>query len=265
MGRDTGRASLGQAYSRTAASGKQSATRSSMIEVAKDSDQLPPFETADLRANLTIFLNTEFADSTGTSRKIEDYRWGVYAFFDYDREPVYVGKASENLRDCISRHLISQSTEAVAMYVLDPLEVFEIEVWPLPQFQETPGKNVSARKYLNTLERTIRVKAMRDSKFKEVLNQKDPLRGYIGEIPPSFRARIVSDRVSELRSHLDFRIARRSLIISRLAQVISERKVQGGLRRALLTQAKRLQWLAKRRYKAMGGAFSVLQEGEDDH
>jgi hypothetical protein len=37
-------------------------------------------------------------------------------------------------------------------------------------------------------------------------------------------------------------------IISRLAEVISEREVQGGLRRVLLTQAKRLQWLAKQRF-----------------
>jgi hypothetical protein len=56
--------------------------------------------------------------------------------------------------------------------------------------------------------------------------------------------------VSDLRSHRDFRLARRALILSRLAQVISERKVQGGLRRVLLTQAKRLQWLAARRYDA---------------
>jgi hypothetical protein len=47
------------------------------------------------------------------------------------------------------------------------------------------------------------------------------------------------------------------LIISRLAQFISERKVQGGLRRVLLTQAKRLQWLPQRRYEALGCAASV--------
>ncbi|WP_245493619.1 hypothetical protein [Rhizobium ruizarguesonis] len=52
-----------------------------------------------------------------------------------------------------------------------------------------------------------------------------------------------------VRSHPDFRIARWSFIIARLAQVISERKVQGGVRRVLLTQAKRLQWLAERRYQ----------------
>ena len=74
----------------------------------------------------------------------------------------------------------------------------------------------------------------------------------------------MSERVYELRSHPDFRIARRALIISRLAQVISERKVQGGLRRVLLTQAKRLQWLADRRYEALGGAAIVTAETDDD-
>jgi hypothetical protein len=38
---------------------------------------------------------------------------------------------------------------------------------------------------------------------------------------------------------------------------------QGG-ERVLLTQAKRLQWLAQRRFDALGGAASVRAEGEDD-
>ena len=79
------------------------------------------------------------------------------------------------------------------------------------------------------------------------------------------RGRIVSDRVFELRSHPDFRIARRALIISRLAQVISERKVQGGLRRVLQTQARRLQWLTERRFEALGGAQSVEVESPSDN
>ena len=32
----------------------------------------------------------------------------------------------------------------------------------------------------------------------------------------------------------------------------------------LLTQAKRLQWLAARRYDALGGAASVAREGEGE-
>jgi hypothetical protein len=41
-------------------------------------------------------------------------------------------------------------------------------------------------------------------------------------------------------------------------------KVQGGLRRALLTQAKRLQWLSVRRYEALGGAASVTTQGDGE-
>ena len=32
----------------------------------------------------------------------------------------------------------------------------------------------------------------------------------------------------------------------------------------MLTQAKRLAWLASRRYEALGGAASVFAEGEDE-
>ena len=151
------------------------------------------------------------------------------------------------------------------MSVLDPFEVFEIEVWPLPQFQQTSGKDSDARQHLDALERLITQQAIDQSEFKAILNEKDPPPGRLNvEAPQSFRAKIVSDRVYELRSHPDFRIARRSLIISRLAQVISERKVQGGLRRVLLTQAKRLQWLAHRRYEALGGAASVELNADED-
>ena len=193
------------------------------------------------------------------------YRWGVYAFFDYDGEPIYVGQTNERLRTRIRRHLTNQRTDAVAMSVLDPFEVFEIEVWPLPQFEQTDKSSREARAHLDALERLITQKAVDESRFKAILNEKDPPPGdlMVGA-PPSYRARIVSDRVFELRSHPDFRIARRALIISRLAQVISERKVQGGLRRVLLTQAKRIEWLAERRYLALGGAASVAVETEDE-
>ena len=106
---------------------------------------------------------------------------------------------------------------------------------------------------------------MADSTFKAIVNEKDPPPGtLVVEAPRSARGTIVSERVFELRSHPDFRIARRALIISRLAQVISERKVQGGLRRVLQTQARRLESLAQRRYEGLGGAASVAVETEDD-
>lgn len=230
-----------------------------------DAVNFPPFETEDLRDNLTRFLDSPFTSEGGGPIPVGNFRWGVYAFFDYDGEPIYVGQTNERLRTRIRRHLTNQRTDAVAMSVLDPFEVFEIEVWPLPHLQDAQRSDADARQYLDALERLITERAIENSEFKAILNEKDPPPGRLEvEAPPSYRGRIVSDRVFELRSHPDFRLARRALILSRLAQVISERKVQGGLRRVLLTQAKRLQWLAARRYDALGGAASVAREGEGE-
>jgi hypothetical protein len=230
-----------------------------------DSINVPPFETEDLRANLVTYLDSAFPDQSGNAVRVGNFRWGVYAFFDYDGEPIYVGQTNEMLRTRIRRHLTNQRTDAVAMSVLDPFEVFEIEVWPLPQFQQTNRSDADARAHLDALERLITQNCVDASKFKAILNEKDAPSGEMKvAAPASHRGRIVSDRVFEMRSHPDFRIARRSLILSRLAQVISERKVQGGLRRVLLTQAKRLQWLSERRYDGLGGAASVAEEGDEE-
>lgn len=120
-----------------------------------DEIKTPPFETHDLRKNLTKYLDAEFRGS-----KVGNYKFGVYAFFDYDGEPIYVGQTNEMLRTRIRRHLTNQRTDAVAMSVLDPFEVYEIEVWPLPQFDDlTKKKNLDeyreACEHLDSLARTI--------------------------------------------------------------------------------------------------------------
>ena len=238
-----------------------------MADRNPDDINFPPFETEDLRTNLAKFIATPFDDPfLGKPRRVGSFVWGVYAFFDYDGEPIYVGQTKEKISTRIRRHLTNQRTDAVAMSVLDPFEVYEIEVWPLPQFQKTSKKDVSAKAYLDALEHLIYEQSVADSVFKAILNEKNPPAPTVIVVaPPSLRYRLVSDEVHKIRSHPDFRIARRSLIISRLAQVISERKVQGGLRRVLLTQAKRIQWLAERRYTALGGEASVEQDsGEND-
>jgi hypothetical protein len=235
-----------------------------MSERNPDCVNFPPFETEDLRENLTRFLNSLFEEPTGDVYKVGNYKLGVYAFFDYDGEPSYVGQTNEKLRTLIGGHLTNQRTDAVATSVLDSFDVFEIEVWTLPQFQHVGGKDIDARRHLDALQRLITANALAGSKFKAILNEKDPPPGELQvDAPKTFRARIVSDRVFALLSHPDFRIARRALIISRLAHVISGRRVQRGLKRVLLPQAKRLQWLADRRYEALGGASSVEQEEDE--
>lgn len=237
-----------------------------MTEQKPDATRTPPFDTADLRANLRKFLDTPFPDSvTGQARPVGNFRWGVYAFFDYDGEPIYVGQTNEMLRTRIRRHLTNQRTDAVAMSVLDPFEVFEIEVWPLPQFQDTGGRDKDAKTHLNALESVVTKRAIAASRFSAILNEKNPpVQLADVELPRSFRDSIVSDGVAALRSHPDFRIARRALITSRLAQVISEREVKGGLRRVLVTQTKRLNWLAERRFEALGGEMSVERKAAEE-
>lgn len=231
--------------------------------ILSDKISATPFETEDLRQRLAAYLDAPFKGKDGVVRKIGDHQWGVYGFYDYDGEPIYVGQTNEKVRVRIRRHLTNQRTDAVAMSVLDPFEVLDIEVWPLPQFQGRSGKDAEARAHLNALERLITEQAVALSKFKAILNEKDaPPTSIEVSAPPSLRGAIVSERVLEIRSHPDFRIARRALIMARLAQVISERKVQGGLRRVLLTQAKRLQWLAARRFEAAGGDTFQVDEDE---
>jgi hypothetical protein len=217
------------------------------------------FETAQLVAELERFLDQRGAllhtkTSEPINQKIGNFRYGVYAFFDYDGEPIYVGQTNEQLRVRIRRHLTNQRTDAVAMKVLDPFEVFEIEIWPLPDF-EGQDMNASIARRLNWLERAVFDRLIEQSRFKAILNEKDPplLVDATAVIPTSVRGRIVSDAVLKLRGHPDTRIARRAETLSLLTKVIAERRVQSGLRRTLLTQAKRLAWLAERRMNELRG------------
>ncbi len=210
-----------------------------------------PFETEQLRAELAKFLNQQFPiDARGRTKRLGSIKWGVYAFFDYDGEPIYVGQTKESLGTRIRRHLTNQRTDSVAMSVLDPMEVHTVAVWPLPQFQKLKASNRAAAAHLDALEHRVFKRLLARSTFNAVLNEKLPPRATVSvPIPKSVKAVVVSDDVSRLRDHPDLRIARRAMTLAKLAQVISARKVQKGLRRTLLAQATRLQELARRRYE----------------
>jgi hypothetical protein len=212
-------------------------------------------EVAAIRTEIRRFLDT--LDSDG--RKIGNAKYGAYAFYDYDGEPIYIGQTEEMLRSRIARHLTNQRTDAVAMNVLDPFEVAEIEVWPL--YAEDMKRDVG--KILNAIEYTVFQKVLKESKLGAVLNEKDIPKTRLVKLPRSYRSRIIPERLYELRKHPDTRIARRASTIANLARVISERNVSKGLRRTLLTQARRLEKLAARRLADFTEEYPVEEKGEE--
>lgn len=238
----------------------------------------PPQETVELRAGIKAFVEqplSRYRDDApktkaGKSITVGAVTWGVYAFFDYDGEPIYVGQTRESLGSRIGRHLTNQRTDAVAMAVLDPFEVMKVKVWPLPEYQHVKGdpkRNDAARAavdHLNALERAVFVELVDQSRFKRILNEKDPPEVAACAIPAGIEGVIVPESVRELRSHPDIRIARRAQTIARLAQIIAGRDVQVGLRRALATQADRMAFLAKSRFEALGGEGAVEERSKDE-
>jgi hypothetical protein len=58
-------------------------------------------------------LDTALADRDDHGRRWSDARWGCYAFYDYDGEPIYVGQTNERLRTRVRRHLTNQRTDGL--------------------------------------------------------------------------------------------------------------------------------------------------------
>jgi hypothetical protein len=215
---------------------------------------VPP-DVAAIRAEIRRFLDQPDADG----RKIGGGK-GVYVFYDYDGEPIYVGQTKESIRSRIGRHLTNQRTDAVAMNVLDAFEVAEIEVWPIYFGKK---KKTEAKRLLGEAEYTVFQKVLKASRLKAVLNEKDIPKTDRVELPPSFRGPIIPSDLYKLRKHPDTRIARRASTIANLARVIAERSVSKGLRRTLLTQAKRLALLAEERFGEITEKIPVEKEGEE--
>lgn len=62
----------------------------------------PPAEVSKIRKAITDFFKTV---DPKTGRRIGTAQCGVYAFYDYDDEPIYVGQTIEGLSGRVSRHL----------------------------------------------------------------------------------------------------------------------------------------------------------------
>lgn len=228
-----------------------------------------PYDAESMRKGLKAFLDQTTNDPRAPKvRRIGGYKFGVYAFFDYDDEPIYVGQTRERLSGRIGRHLTNQRTDAVAMSVLDPYEVYSVAIWPLPEFESRAAGDPEVRAYLDALESAVFQELLSKSKFEAVLNEKIPFSKTKMKLPKSYKGTIIDEKLKNLRGHPDVRLARRSMTMARLAQVICDRgDVQPGLRRTLLVQAERLKWLAQERYKpfeAMALADDKTKDEEAD-
>lgn len=192
---------------------------------------LPADDVRRFRDRLSIFLNA----TDGQGRKWADATWGVYAFYDYDGEPIYVGQTNERLRTRIRRHLTNQRTDAVAMRILDVFEVAEVEVFPLWDLQGVSRKDADARRRLDSLEYSVYLHAIAESRFKAILNEKiPPVSPVLQALPPAHRAGLIDEATRAERGHPDIRIERRAETVSRLSSVARERgEVSDGLRRVL--------------------------------
>lgn len=191
-------------------------------------------------------------DPTQPGTTIGKAKAGIYAFFDFDGEPIYVGQTAEQFSARLGRHLTGMRSDSVAKFVLDPFEVYAVSMWSLPQVAALPQKERRSR--LDVYEYKVHALLAQQSKFGAVLNEGTIVpQEDVDDLPEPVTVVIVPDEIFAERSHPDVRIARRAQTISLLARHISERKVSKGLRRTLLVQSERLQDLAARRSAALAG------------
>lgn len=207
----------------------------------------------DVRAFRSAIQNA-YKQTDSSGRTPSKSKFGVYVFYDFEDEPIYVGQTVEGLSTRVNRHVTNQRTDAVGMRVLDPYEIKSLELWPV---YEPPAES-SIGEYIDRLELTVYRRAISLSRFGMILNEKLPPEGDLipdDELPEALRVELLDPDLHPERTHPDNRIARRAESLNRLANVIRERgEVTNDLRRVLVIQAVRLGWIAAERLAETSGS-----------
>ena len=169
---------------------------------------------------------------------------GVYIFYDFDGEPIYVDQTTEDFATRIGRHLRGQRSDTIAYRILDPFEVAEMELFPAEYVRNL----TDWRAKIDAIEYSVYLHAIRESKYHAILNEKIPPIYELVELPVSYRFTLIPEDMREDREHPNVRIARRAETLARVAAVAHERgEVSTGLRRVIVIQAVRLADLASAR------------------
>jgi hypothetical protein len=114
---------------------------------------------------------------------------------------------------------------------------------------------------LDALEYSVYLKAIEESRFDAILNEKIPPISDPIPLPPSYEFDLVGNGIRKTLKHEDIRIARRAETISRLAAVAHERgEVSDGLRRVLVVQAVRLAYITAERLAQVEGREAPAPE-----
>lgn len=197
-----------------------------------------------------LLLDAALSAKEDTTGKTLGKCIGVYAFYDYDGEPIYVGQTTEDFATRIGRHLRGQRSDTLAYRILDPFEVAEMELYPTEDLRALPNprKDSPRTAAMNRVEYSVYLRAIANSKYQAILNEKIPPVSERVDLPKAYRFPLVPEGMREDREHPDIRIARRAETLARVAAVARERgEVSPGLRRVIVVQAVRLADLAAAR------------------
>lgn len=197
-------------------------------------------------------LTKAFSTADPASAKALGKCIGVYAFYDYDDEPIYVGQTTEDFATRVGRHLRGQRSDTLAYRILDPFEVASMRLWPAEELRAL-GRAEKA-KAMDALEYSVYAAAVRESRYHAILNEKIPPLSDEVPLPRSMKFELVDESMRPEREHPDVRIARRAETLARVAAVAHERgEVSPGLRRVIVIQAVRLADLAAARLAYVEG------------
>ena len=144
-------------------------------------------EDEAIREEIQAFLDS--TDAQG--RKIGDAKCGVYAYFDHDEEPLYVGQTEVGLLNSIWSDLITPRSSLINSDKFNHLEVAYMEVWPLWRL-EYKSSEIKIQT-LNAVEASVFRHLFRGSKLGALLVARYVLKSDLIELPPSLRRRIGPD------------------------------------------------------------------------